>query len=47
MEYQWLHAEIQGQFEDHLSKYTDGSTDQGSICGETFIDSDLEGPSDP
>ena len=31
-EYQWLHVEIQDQFEDHLSIYTDGSKDQNRVA---------------
>ena len=35
LEYQRLHIEIESQFEDHLSIYTDGSKDQkpGTCCG--------------
>ena len=32
LEYQRLHAQIQGQFEDHFSIYTDGSKDHGRIA---------------
>ena len=32
LKYQRLPAEIQGQFEDHLSKYTDGSKGQGQVA---------------
>ena len=32
LEYQRLHAEIQDQFEDHFSRYTDGSKDQGRVA---------------
>ena len=32
LEYQRLHAEIHGQFEDHLSIYTDGSKDKVHVA---------------